>query len=147
MNVCRCGRCWGRSGSLCVWNRNANSCTITQQEVCAGRAFVLPCVRAEGIMGNQITLQVWPGNAVLWNKVVVALAFFPTSGNDEFSSTVWICKKKNSWNPPNMFSSPEGQWFNSGNKQIQEVIVLMSADCNCGARTATCWLLLVTAHH
>lgn len=27
-------------------------------------------------MGNQITLQVWPGNAVLWNKVVVALAFF-----------------------------------------------------------------------
>lgn len=40
-----------------------------------------------GIMGNQITLQVWPGNAVLWNKVVVALAF-PTSGNDEFSSTV-----------------------------------------------------------
>lgn len=41
-----------------------------------------------GIMGNQITLQVWLGNAVLWNKVVVALAFFPTSGNDEFSSTV-----------------------------------------------------------
>lgn len=40
-----------------------------------------------GIMGNQITLQVWPGNAVLRNKVVVALAF-PTSGNDEFSSTV-----------------------------------------------------------
>lgn len=29
-----------------------------------------------GIMGNQITLQVWPGNAVLRNKVVVALAFF-----------------------------------------------------------------------
>lgn len=29
-----------------------------------------------GIMGNQITLQVWTGNAVLWNKVIVALPFF-----------------------------------------------------------------------